>query len=231
MDHYVRYIETLADFNRLRANASNPPYPETESPPASVQDLIEREYKALGEVFRREGFKGGRVKGLDRAVNLHPDGWTNYVLTIEDRDVPRTKETAWEIVGGKSEYHFLFDLDWKVFPKHYWERLAMRQALGTALKFDQPCQRCYGHGCFTPDGPSYSRRGRMIGLLGDMRRPCFRCLGYKVDPEFFDDLQVEFGMFWDDPAFPVPTLANNEWNEYFPSLKQKDEYPNYGNDR
>jgi len=63
--------------------------------------------------------------------------------------------------------------------------------VGKVLAPYMPCERCEGLGHFRGAKQGYTRRGRMIHMLGDASLVCNRCHGYRIDPEWRAKLEED----------------------------------------
>lgn len=190
-------------------------YPEPSYPPQSAYKLFDREVDALSTIARENGIKGGSIKKFKKPIRLQK-GWTNYVLTIKERVVPPSAELDLAPDIGPFTFDFLFEEGFLGVPQNQFQRIALRYGIGFLLRYDFPCERCEGRGHWVSNTRGRTRYGIGINLLGDPSKTCFRCLGYRVDPEFWDKLQARFGEFYDDPIWPLPSAANNEFFEHIP---------------
>ena len=147
-----------------------------------------------------KGLKGGSIKKLDQPVNLAGSGWTNFILTIESRDVDPNRDYDFAPELGPFKFYFLWEQGFQGLPQSQFQRIALRYALGHILRDELPCLRCMGRGHWVSNQKGRTRHGLGVYMFGDKSKPCWRCLGYKVDPEFWDDVQARFGEFYDDPS-------------------------------
>jgi hypothetical protein len=209
---YLNFVESYAEYRRSR-HFKDPKFPEPTEPPGSAFPLFDKEVQALSTIAREHGIKGGSVKKLDSPVRLQ-DGWTNFILHIEYRDVDPSKAYEFAPEVGPWDFSFLWEEGFQGVPQNQFQRIALRFGIGFILRHEYPCDRCFGRGHWVSSNTGRTPYGMGMNLFGDPSKICFRCLGYRVGPEFWDNLQARFGEMYDDPDWPFPSAANNEFYEH-----------------
>jgi len=215
---YLAFIDFTVELRRLRMK-SGLSYPDPIQYPPEAFPKLERELFALSDSAKQHGITGGSTKKLTNPIRLS-DGWTNFVLKIQDRQAKKPRRSARDDDDfappdiGPWEFTFLFEEGFYGLPQIPFQRIALRYGIGHLLRFDYPCSRCFGRGHWVSSNRGRTLYGIGVNLLGDSSKPCFRCLGYKVDPEFWDNLQAQYGEFYDDPVWTLPSAANNEFYEH-----------------
>lgn len=229
---YQSFIDFTVELRRLRMK-SILTYPASTQYPPDTLDKLNREVQALYDTAIQHGIKGGAIKKLRNPVRFK-DGWTNFILTIQERTIrrPRRRANADDDFAppelGPWEFSFLFEEGFAGLPQTPFQRIALRYGIADILRFDYPCSRCFGRGHWVSSNRGRTLYGVGVNLFGDSSKPCFRCLGYKVDPEFWDTMQAQYGEFYDDPVWVLPSAANNEYFEHFSSARVSAKQDNYG---